>query len=126
MTGSIISVGMTPAGARMSVRSGTSHTGSGSPAATADGSTAFNFTLLAADSITVSFDATIYTQAHVSGGSPPGTTATARLVWQMDVFRISTGTTAFSYAPSDLNAMSHVSRSDTLPGTRTYDPGTAG
>lgn len=123
MTGDVIAIGSAPAGANVQVRSDTSMTGSGSPVAHADASTTFNFTLLASDSITISFDATAYTQAHVLPGAAAGTVASARLVWQMDLFRLSTGSTVFSYAPADLNAMSLVSRSDALPGTSTYNPG---
>ncbi len=88
-------------------------------------STTFQFTLGAADTMTVSFDATAFTQAYVSPGSTPDANANARLSWSINIVDLTTQGTIFDYAPGDLNALSVRSRTDGSPGLLTYTFATA-
>ncbi len=126
LTGSSITVGATPAGATAATRADASLAVNGIAAGNSDvgTSTTFSFTLGAADSMTIAFDATPYTQAYVSADGAPTTNANARLSWSINIVDMTTGMTVFSYAPNELNAFSNVSRTDGFPGTTTYNPGT--
>lgn len=126
LTGSSITVGATPAGATAATRADASLAVNGVAAGNSDvgTSTTFSFTLGAADSMTIAFDATPYTQAYVSADGAPTTNANARLSWSINIVDMTTGMTVFSYAPNELNAFSNVSRTDGFPGTTTYNPGT--
>jgi hypothetical protein len=71
--------------------------------------------------MTIAFDATPYAQAFVSGDAGPTSNANARMSWSINILDLTTGTTVFSFAPDELNALSIVSRTDGLPGTTTYN-----
>jgi hypothetical protein len=126
LTGSTIAIGMAPAGARATTRADASLLVDGVASGNSDvgTSTTFSFTLAAADTMTFSFDGTPFTQAWVDAGAGPTTNANARLSWSVNIIDTATGTTVFSFAPSELNALSNVSRTDGAPGTSTYNPGT--
>lgn len=126
LTGSSITIGMAPAGAHAQTRADASLAMDGVASGNSDvgTSTTFSFTLAAADTMTISFDGTPFTQAFVSAGASPTTNANARLSWSINIIDTTTGTTVFTFAPNELNALSNVSRTDGLPGTTTYNPGT--
>ncbi|MFD2367920.1 EDSAP-1 family PEP-CTERM protein [Pseudoduganella sp. GCM10020061] len=126
LTGSTITIGMAPAGARATTRADASLQVDGVASGNSDvgTSTTFSFTLAAADTMTFSFDGTPFTQAWVDAAASPTTNANARLSWSVNIIDTATGTTVFSYAPAELNALSNVSRTDGAPGTSTYNPGT--
>lgn len=83
-------------------------------------STTFRFTLGAADTMTVEFDANAYTQAFVSLGSGPNANANARLSWSINIVDLTTQLRIFDFAPPQLNAHSVRSRTDGSPGLLTY------
>lgn len=126
LTGSSITVGTTPAGATAQTRADASLAMNGNSSGNSDvgTSTTFNFTLGVGDTMSVSFNGTPFTQAFVSAGSSPTTNSNARLSWSINIVDLSTGAPVFSYQPTQLNALSNVSRTDGLPGTTTYNPGT--
>lgn len=126
LSGSSITVGATPAGATASTRADASLAVNGMASGNSDvgTSTTFSFTLGVADSMTIEFDATPFTQAYASNGSSPNTNANARLSWSINIVDMTTGMTVFAFAPNELNAFSNVSRTDGFPGTTTYNPGT--
>ncbi|NML60196.1 PEP-CTERM sorting domain-containing protein [Massilia sp. RP-1-19] len=125
LSGSSITIGTTPAGATASTRADASLAMNGMASGNSDvgTSTTFSFTLGAADSMTIAFDATPFTQAYVSADGAPTTNANARLSWSINIIDMTTGMTVFTYAPNELNAFSNVSRTDGFPGTTTYNPG---
>lgn len=126
LTGSSITIGMAPAGALAQTRADASLAMNGMASGNSDvgTSTTFNFTLGTADTMTVAFDGTPFTQAYVAAGATPTTNANARLSWSINIIDITTGLTVFSFQPNQLNALSNVSRTDGMPGTTTYSPGT--
>jgi hypothetical protein len=127
LTGSSITIGMAPAGALAQSRADASLATNGMASGNSDvgTSTTFNFTLGVGDSMMVAFDGTPFTQAFVSPGSTATTNANARLSWSINIINLTTGSTVFAYQPVELNAFSNVSRTDGMPGTTTYAPGTA-
>lgn len=82
------------------------------PAAPSASSGAVDFILLAADAIAIRFEA----GADARGSRP---------AWRIELARHPTAVPAFSYVPAELKAMSLVSRTDTRPGTATYDQAAA-
>lgn len=126
LTGSSITIGMAPAGAHAQTRADASVMMNAVAAGNSDvgTSTTFAFTLGAADTMTIAFDGTPFSQAWVDAAASPTTNANARLSWSVNIVDLTTGTTVFSYAPNELNALSNVSRTDGAPGTTTYNPGT--
>ena len=126
LTGSSITIGMAPAGALAQTRADASLAMNGVASGNSDvgTSTTFNFTLGVADTMTVSFAGTPFTQAYVATGATPTTNANARLSWSINIIDITTGLTVFSYQPNQLNSLSNVSRTDGMTGTTTYNPGT--
>jgi hypothetical protein len=126
LTGSSITIGMAPAGALAQTRADASLAMNGMASGNSDvgTSTTFNFTLGVGDTMTVAFDGTAFTQAYVAAGATATTNANARLSWSINIIDITTGLTVFSYQPTELNALSNVSRTDGMPGTTTYNPGT--
>jgi len=127
LSGASIVIGGNPAGAHARTRADASTAMNAIAAGNSDfgTSTTFSITLGAADSMTVSFDATPYTQAFVSTGSGPNANANARLSWSINIINLSTGASVFTYAPNELNAMSALSRTDASAGLLTYAPATA-
>ena len=127
LTGASITINGNPAGAHARTRADASTAMNAIASGNSDvgTSTTFSFTLGAADTMTVSFDATPYTQAFVSAGSTPNANANARLSWSINIIDLGTGTSVFSYAPNELNALSALSRTDGTPGLLTYAPATA-
>lgn len=127
LTGSSITIGMAPAGALAQTRADASLAMNGAASGNSDvgTSTTFNFVLGVGDTMTVAFNGTPFTQAFVAAGAGPTTNANARLSWSIQIIDITTGTTVFTYAPNELNALSNVSRTDGGPGTTTYAPATA-
>jgi PEP-CTERM motif len=125
LSGNPNTIGMAPAGARAQTRADASLAMNGSASGYAGLGTAISlrFALGAGDSMTVAFDATPYTQAYVSGGAGSATNAIAGLSWSINIVDMTTGTTVFAYQPTELNALSNVSRSDGFAGTSTYSPG---
>ncbi|MES2298368.1 MAG: EDSAP-1 family PEP-CTERM protein [Pseudomonadota bacterium] len=123
LTGSSIIIGATPAGAHAQTRADASLPVNGIASGNSDvgTSTTFAFTLGTGDTMTVAFDAIPYTQAYVSAGAAPTTNANARLSWSMQIIDLSSGTSVFDFAPTALNSLSNVSRTDGLPGTSTYN-----
>ena len=85
-------------------------------------STTFSFTLSNDAQMTIDFTGIPYTQAWVSPGAGPTTNANARLSWSINIVD-DTGTTVHSFAPSELNELALVSRTDGAPGVTTYNPG---
>jgi hypothetical protein len=71
--------------------------------------------------MTFAFDATPFTQAYTTGD--PHTDAMARVTWTLNIID-EAGNSVFNFAPSQLNAMTNVNRSDTFAGGTTYAPGT--
>ena len=124
LTGASIIIGGNPAGAHARTRADASTAMNAIASGNSDvgTSTTFSITLGIADSMTVAFDAKPYTQAYVSLGSGPNANANARLSWSINIVDLSSGLSVFTYAPSQLNAMSALSRTDGSPGTLTYDP----
>lgn len=124
LTGSAISVGGAPAGARAQTRADASLQSAGSASGDSDvgTSTTFSFTMGVADTMTFAFDATPFTQAYASAG--PNTNAIARLSWSLNIVNLTTGTTVLSYQPAELNGLANRSRTGAVPGTNAYDPGT--
>lgn len=127
LTGAAITIGAAPAGAHARTRADASTALNSVASGNSDvgTSTTFSFTLGAADTMTVSFDGTPYSQAFVSAGSTPTANANARLSWSINIINLGTGTSVFEYAPPELNSLSAVSRTDGMPGLTTYDPGTS-
>jgi hypothetical protein len=127
LAGSSISVGGAAAGAHAQTRADAATAANAISSGNSDvgTSTTFQFVLGLADTITVSFDGTPYTQAFVSGGAGPTSNANARLSWSINIIDLSTNTSVFDFAPAALNGLSAVSRTDGLSGTTTYAPGTA-
>ncbi|WP_342116957.1 EDSAP-1 family PEP-CTERM protein [Pseudoduganella sp. OTU4001] len=127
LTGASITIGAAPAGAHARTRADASTALNSVASGNSDvgTSTTFSFTLGAADTMTISFDGTPYTQAFVSGGSTPTANANARLSWAINIVNLATGVSVFDYAPDELNGLSAVSRTDGLTGLTTYAPGTA-
>ena len=122
LTGASITIGAAPAGAHARTRADASTTLNAIASGNSDvgTSTTFQFTLGAADTMTVSFDATAFTQAYVSPGSGPDANANARLSWSINIIDLTTQGTIFDFAPPDLNALSVRSRTDGSPGILTY------
>lgn len=127
LTGAAITIGAAPAGARARTRAdaSTALNAIASGNSSVGTSTTFAFTLGAADTMTISFDGTPYSQAFVSAGSGPTANANARLSWSINIIDLGSNTSVFSYSPPELNGLSAVSRTDGSPGLTTYDPGTA-
>lgn len=127
LAGSAITIGATPAGARARTRADASTAMNSIASGNSDvgTSTTFSFTLGAADTMTVSFDGTPYTQAFVSAGSSPNANANARLSWAINIIDLSTSASVFSFAPAALNGLSALSRTDGDSGILTYAPGTS-
>lgn len=125
LSGSSITVGTTPAGALAQTRADASLATNGMASGNSDvgTSTTFSFVLGAQDTMTIAFNANPFTQAYVSADGTPTTNANARLSWSINIIDMTTGMTVFSYAPTELNAFSNVSRTDGFPGTTTYNPG---
>ena len=124
LTGSSISIGGAPAGAHAQTRADASLATNGVASGNSDvgTSTTFDFTLGAADTMTISFNATPYSQAYVSAGSTPTANANARISWSINITDLTTGgTSVFDFTPAVLNGLSAVSRTDGLPGTTTYN-----
>ncbi len=124
LSGASITIGATPAGAHAQTRADASLATNGVASGNSDvgTSTTFNFTLGTADSMTISFDATPFSQAYVSLGSGPTANANARISWSINIRDLSTGgNTIFDFTPSELNGQSAVSRTDGLPGLTTYN-----
>lgn len=84
-------------------------------------SNTMSFRLGAADSMTVSFDATPYAMAYSSPQGRPVTTANARISWSMNIVDLFTGTSVFDYAPAQINGMSTVSRTHGNNGASLYN-----
>lgn len=130
LTGASISINGNPAGAHARTRADASTALNAIASGNSDvgTSTTFRFTLGAADTMTVSFDAAAYTQAFVSNGSGPDANANARLSWSINIIDLTTQGTVFAFAPPQLNALSVRSRTDGMPGLLTYNfatvPGT--
>jgi hypothetical protein len=126
LAGESISVGAGPAGAHAQTRADAS-TSQNIQVASGNSdvgtSTTFAFTLGSADTMTVSFDATPYTAAFVSAGAGATSNANARLSWSINIVDLTTGTSVFSFAPNEINALSAVSRTDGSPGLLEYNAG---
>lgn len=122
LTGSAIAINGNPAGATAETRAAASLAANGVASGNSDvgTSTTFSFVMGMSDAMIVAFDATAFSQAHVSAGSTPTTNANARLSWSMNIVDLISGLTVFSYAPTELNALSNVSRTDGFAGTTTY------
>lgn len=125
LTGSAITIGPMAAGANATTRADAALMANGTSSGNSDvgTSTTFAFTLGNSDTMTVAFDARAYTQAWVNAAAQPTTNANARLSWSINIIDVLTGSTVFSYAPSELNALGNVSRTDGAPGLTTYDSG---
>jgi hypothetical protein len=125
LTGAAITIGASPAGAHATTRADASLPTNGIASGNSDvgTSTTFAFSLGSGDTMTIAFDATPYTQAYVSAGAAPTTNANARLSWSIQIVDLTTGTSVFDFAPSALNSLSNVSRTDGLAGTSTYNAG---
>ncbi len=125
LTGSSITIGAALAGAHAQTRADASLGMNGVASGNSDvgTSTTFNFTLGTGDTMTVAFDAKPYSQAYVSAGSGPTTNANARMSWSMHIVDLTTGADVFDFAPSAINALANVSRTDGLPGITTYNAG---
>jgi len=124
LTGAAISIGAVPAGAHAQTRADASLATNGVASGNSDvgTSTTFQFTLAAADTMTISLDATPFSQAYVSAGSTPTANANARISWSINISDLSSGgTSVFNFTPDVLNGLSAVSRTDGLPGTTTYN-----
>lgn len=124
LTGSSITIGATPAGAHAQTRADASLATNGVSSGNSDvgTSTTFNFTLGSSDTMTIAFDATPYSQAFVSAGTGPTANANARISWSINIRNLTTGgLSIFEFAPSELNGLSAVSRTDGLAGTTTYN-----
>ncbi len=130
LTGASITINGNPAGAHARTRADASTALNAIASGNSDvgTSTTFRFTLGAADTMTVQFDAAAYTQAFVSMGSGPNANANARLSWSINIVDLTTQLRVFEFAPPELNAFSVRSRTDGAPGLLTYDyatvPGT--
>jgi hypothetical protein len=122
LTGASITIGAQPAGARARTRADASTALNAIASGNSDvgTSTTFQFTLGAADTMTVSFDASAFTQAYVSPGSGPDANANARLSWSINIVELTGQTRIFDFAPEALNAFSVRSRTDASPGILTY------
>jgi hypothetical protein len=127
LTGASIIIGAAPAGAHARTRADASTALNAIASGNSDvgTSTTFSFVMGAADTMTIAFDGTPYTQAFVSAGSAPNAHANARLSWTFNI-RDSTGAVIFEFAPPALNESSAVSRTDGMSGLTTYAPGTTG
>jgi len=127
LTGASINIGATPAGAHAQTRADASTALNAIASGNSDvgTSTTFSFTLGLSDTMTISFDGTPFTQAFVSTGSGPTANANARLSWSINIIDLGTGTSVFEFAPTSLNSLSAVSRTDGTAGLTTYAPGTA-
>lgn len=126
LTGATIAIGAMPAGAHAQTRADASLATNGVSSGNSDvgTSTTFNFTLGAADTMTISLNATPYSQAYVSAGSTPTANANARISWSINISDLTTGgVSIFDFTPAVLNGLSAVSRTDGLPGTTTYNAG---
>jgi len=123
LTGASITINGNAAGARARTRADASTALNAIASGNSDvgTSTTFQFTLGAADTMTVSFDATAFTQAFVSAGSGPDANANARLSWSINIVDLTTQATIFDFAPPDLNALSVRSRTDGSPGLLSYN-----
>lgn len=84
-------------------------------------STTFQFSLNQAQSVTLDFLATAFTDAVVTGATAPTSNANARLSWSVNIVDIGTGAVVYSFAPDALNAASLRSATDTNPGTGPYN-----
>ncbi|WP_055923402.1 MULTISPECIES: EDSAP-1 family PEP-CTERM protein [unclassified Duganella] len=122
LTGASITIGAAPAGAHARTRADASTALNAIASGNSDvgTSTTFQFTLGAADTMTVSFDASAFTQAYVSPGSGPDANANARLSWSINIVDLTTQGRIFDFAPDQLNAFSVRSRTDGSPGILTY------
>ena len=124
LVGESISVNGAPAGARAQTRADAS-TSQNIQVASGNSdvgtSTTFAFALGAADTMTVSFDATPYTAAFVSAGAGATSNANARLSWSINIVDLTTGASVFSFSPDEINALSAVSRTDGNPGLLEYN-----
>lgn len=127
LTGSAITINGNPAGAHARTRADASTAVNAIASGNSDvgTSTTFSFTLGAADTMTIAFDGTPFSQAFVSADSGPNANANARLSWTINIVDLDTSTSIFTYAPTALNAASAVSRTDGTPGILTYAPGTS-
>lgn len=125
LTGASITIGAVPAGAHARTRADASTASNAIASGNSDvgTSTTFSFTLGAADTMTISFDGTAFSQAFVSAGSGPTANANARLSWAINIIDLATGTSVFNFAPPALNGLSAVSRTDGMDGLTTYAPG---
>lgn len=123
LSGSAISVGGAPAGARAQTRADASLQAAGSASGNSDvgTSTTFSFTMDSADTMTFAFDATPFTQAFTTAGS--ATNAIARLSWSLNIVNQSSGATVFVFQPGALNGEANTSRTGTFAGLTTYNPG---
>jgi len=122
LSGASIIIGGNPAGAHARTRADASTAMNAIASGNSDvgTSTTFKFTLGSSDTMTVSFDASAYTQAWVSPGSGPDANANARLSWSINIVDLSTNAPIFTFAPDQLNADSVRSRTDGMPGILTY------
>jgi len=122
--GSAITIGAVPAGAHATTRADAS-TAQNIQVASGNSdvgtSTTFAFTLGQADTMTVSFDANPYTAAFVSNGAGATSNANARLSWSINIVDLTTGTSVFDFAPSEINGLASVSRTDGSPGLLEYN-----
>lgn len=84
----------------------------------------FAFALGAGDTLTVSFDATPFTEATLRDPLGPDAQAAARLAWRISIVDLTSGLDVFAFAPEQLNGQSAVGRGSAAPGTSRYDPGT--
>lgn len=127
LTGASITINGNPAGAHARTRADASTALNAIASGNSDvgRSTTFQFTLGAADTMTVSFDASAFTQAFVSNGSGPDANANARLSWSINIVELSSQDRIFDFAPEQLNAFSVRSRTDASPGILTYTFATA-
>jgi hypothetical protein len=83
--------------------------------------TAFSFSLGVDEYMTIAFNALPFTQAFASDGD--GGFASANLMWSIHVTDVTTGASVFAFQPGQLNGQSIVSRSGSLGGATTYEPG---
>ncbi len=123
MRGRMITVGTEAAGVLAQTRADASLQYDGKAKGSSDVGTmsSFLFMLGAADSMTFAFDATPFTQAYSNGA--PYTNAAARVTWSLNILD-EVGNNVFVFAPSQLNGMSNVNRTDGFNGLTTYAPGT--
>lgn len=117
-----------PGGANASTRATASVSASpNTTAGTANTGTtsSFVFSLGAADSMTVAFDADAHTVAQVPIGTSPVSVAAARLSWSIRIINLDDAnpltSTVLSYSPNQINGDSNVSRTHAFAGTTAYD-----